>query len=255
MTIETTNRYEHKYLLTVEKYIQIRSVLSSYMLLDPYNVSGACYTVGNIYYDTQNDSAAKRSLSKSGGREKIRLRAYGVPEPEDNVYLETKKRSSGTVYKTRAVLPLSEASRFLSTGSPPSKEYTDKQALGELTYYLLKHKLEPKVYIAYDRIAYFEKENPNLRICFDTNIRTRRHSLDLSAGSFGIPLLEKNTWLMEIKSAGKLPSWLNALLEKYKIIECDFSKYGAEYQKFVKQHQKKEEIVCSMLYQKMELQI
>lgn len=65
---------------------------------------------------------------------------------------------------------------------------------------LILYDLEPKVYIAYDRLAYFEKGNDDLRISFDTNIRTRRSDLLLESGDHGKRLLDSDVWLMEIKN-------------------------------------------------------
>ena len=44
-------------------------------------------------------------------KEKFRLRSYGVPGPEDTVFLELKKKYKGVIYKRRAMLPLTEANQ------------------------------------------------------------------------------------------------------------------------------------------------
>ena len=81
------------------------------------------------------------------------------------------------VYK-RQTLELGEAYDFIETGVKPElQDYMNGQVLNELEYCLNLYDLEPKVYIAYDRLAYFEKGNDDLRISFDTNIRTRRSDL------------------------------------------------------------------------------
>ncbi len=41
------------------------------------------------------------------------------------------------------------------------------------------------MYLAYDRIAMFCKNNRDLRITFDTNIRSRRYDLKLENGDHG----------------------------------------------------------------------
>ena len=51
-----------------------------------------------------------------------------------------------------------------------------------IAYFLSVNDLKPKLYLAYDRIAFFEKNNPDLRISFDTAIRTRRYGLRLENG-------------------------------------------------------------------------
>ena len=50
-----------------------------------------------------------------------------------------------------------------------------------------RYPLEPKAFIAYDRIALFGREDPDLRITFDCNLRWRDAFLDLSQGGWGQP--------------------------------------------------------------------
>lgn len=45
--------------------------------------------------------------------------------------------------------------------------------------------LEPKLYLSYDRKAMFCKNNRDLRITFDTNIRCRRYDLKMEHGVYG----------------------------------------------------------------------
>ena len=113
-------------------------------------------------------------------KEKLRLRAYGVPKITDTVYFEIKKKAFGIVNKRRTAMKLGEAYKFIKIG-----DYMNKQVVRELDDFLTRYKVEPKLYLAYDRIAYFEKNNPDLRISFDTNIRSRRSAVALEYGDFG----------------------------------------------------------------------
>jgi hypothetical protein len=110
----------------------------------------------------------------------------------------------------------------------------NKQVLKELYYILKLYDLEPKVYIAYDRIAYFEKENREFRVTFDTNIRTRRYDLKLEYGDYGNNLVEDDLWLMEVKAENTVPLWFSKLLSEYKLYSSSFSKYGNEYKNMIK---------------------
>ena len=121
---------------------------------------------------------------------------------DSNVFLEIKKKYRGLVNKRRTTLELGEAYDFIETGVKPElQDYMNGQVLNELEYCLNLYDLEPKVYIAYDRLAYFEKGNDDLRISFDTNIRTRRSDLSLESGDHGKRLLNSDVWLMEIKTS------------------------------------------------------
>ncbi|MFZ5967241.1 MAG: polyphosphate polymerase domain-containing protein [Bacillota bacterium] len=251
MAIEVFNRYESKFLLDKVTYQSIQDKLSDYLELDEYNKTHGFYTISNIYYDTKDHHLIRSSLAKPKYKEKLRLRAYGVPKGDEKVYLEIKKKVCGLVNKRRTSLKLEEAYDFVSTGRMPElREYMNRQVLNEIQYILKIYDLEPKLYLAYDRKAFFSKDNRDLRITFDTNIRTRRYDLKLENGDYGENLLQNDLWLMEVKAGNNIPVWLVKLLSEYKTYKTSFSKYGTEYQRMLLNNQKlKGEVkVCSKQY-------
>lgn len=234
MAIEIFNRYENKYLLDTETFCKVRKVINEHMNADAYNKNGECYTIANIYYDTPDDHLVRNSLSKPVYKEKLRLRAYGVPDFDTVVFLEIKKKFKGLVNKRRTPIKLCEAYEFLKDGKCDDiKPYMNGQVTKELNCFMSRYNLMPKVYIAYDRLAYFEKDNNDLRISFDTNIRTRRHDLGLERGDYGKHLLDEDTWLMEIKTSSAMPMWLVYMLDELEIKRRSFSKYGTEFKQTV----------------------
>ncbi|WP_213950835.1 polyphosphate polymerase domain-containing protein [Tepidanaerobacter syntrophicus] len=231
MAIETFNRYERKFLIDKSTAKSIQDKLTNYMEPDEYNKNFEFYTIANLYLDTEDDYLIRRSLASPQYKEKLRIRAYGVPREDELVYLEIKKKVSGFVNKRRTALKLKEVYDFINTGIKPKyKEYMNSQVLDELAYAFKIYKgLKIKTYIAYDRKAFFCKEDKNLRITFDTNIRTRRYDLKLENGDYGEKLIDNNKVLMEIKTASAIPFWLSMLLSERKIYPTSFSKYGTEY--------------------------
>ena len=238
MAIEVFNRYEHKYLLDRKSFPRAQEIMSFHMKSDPYNINGKPYTIANIYYDTPDDYLIRNSLEKPAYKEKLRLRAYGVPGMDTKVFLEIKKKYNGIVNKRRSVLKLSEAYRFTETGILPRyQDYMNPQVLSELSYFLKFYQPVPKLYLAYDRIAYFEEGNPDLRISFDQNIRSRRFGVALELGDYGEPLFDQNTYLMEIKTSLAKPLWLCKMLEELNLSRVSISKYGTEYARYVSENQ------------------
>ncbi|AOY76503.1 polyphosphate polymerase domain-containing protein [Clostridium formicaceticum] len=238
MAKEVFNRYENKFLVHYATYQKLQDQLLCYMEVDEFNKSQEFYTICNIYYDTKDDYLIRNSLAKPKYKEKLRLRAYGIPREDEEVYLEVKKKVYGLVNKRRTKLKLKEAYAFAATGIKPEvKPYMNPQVLKELEYVFKIYGLEPRLYLAYDRKAFFSKEDKDLRITFDTNIRTRRYDLKLEAGDYGENLLEADQWLMEIKAEKSIPVWLSKILSENKVYKTSFSKYGAEYQKMLFNHQ------------------
>lgn len=234
MAIEVFNRHEEKFLIDNDVYEAIQSELLKHMELDEYNKTHDTYTISNMYYDTADNHLIRTSLSKPAYKEKLRIRAYGVPESNDKVYLEIKKKVCGLVNKRRTKLRLNDAYRFVSTGIKPElKYYMNKQVMNEIEYMLRIYELEPKLYLAYDRKAMFGIESRDLRITFDTNIRSRRYDLKLEAGDYGEQLMQEGKWLMEVKAEKNIPLWLSKMLAEYKIYKTSFSKYGKEYERML----------------------
>ena len=251
MGIEVFNRYENKFLLDERIYEKIQKQLSEHMELDPYNKKNGFYTISNIYYDTPDDYLIRNSLTKPKYKEKLRLRAYGVPEKNGEGYLEIKKKVCGLVNKRRTTLKLNEAYEFVETGvAPEIKSYMNEQVVHEITYILKRYMLMPKVYLAYDRTAMFSKTCQDLRITFDTNIRTRCYDLKLEKGDHGERLLQDNRWLMEVKAKESIPIWLSKILSEYKVYKRSFSKYGTQHEKSVAcaQQMKEDSKICLKQY-------
>lgn len=230
MAKEIFSRYEVKYMLNTDQKEILMSALKEYMNVDPYNVGGKFYTISNIYYDTDDNALIQRSLDKPEYKQKLRLRGYGVPNPGDIVFLEIKKKYKGIVNKRRSCLELEEAKKYIETGILPEfKPYMNKQVLNEIDYFTHIYDLKPRLYLAYDRLAFFDKNDAQFRVSFDTNIRTRRNDLTLDAGDYGQQMLREDVWLMEVKINKNLPLWFARLLQDNKIYNSSFSKYGTEY--------------------------
>ncbi len=244
MAIEVFNRYEHKYLLDRDTFLKVIKVLDEHMDMDSHNKDHGPYTIANIYFDTPDDYLIRTSLSKPIYKEKLRLRAYGVPTSDSKVFLEIKKKFKGLVNKRRTKLKLSEAYDFVASGVPPKpEEYMNIQVVREIEYFLKIYNLSPKLYLAYDRIAYFEKNNTDLRISFDMNIRSRRYNLKFEDGDYGEKLLSDDVYLMEIKTSMAKPLWLVELLSDLEIKRRRFSKYGTEFKQMINSDDDTKEII------------
>ncbi|MDR3344541.1 MAG: polyphosphate polymerase domain-containing protein [Oscillospiraceae bacterium] len=230
MAIEIFNRYENKYLISEKTLVLLQRGMSGYMALDEYNKHRETYPICNIYYDTEDSYLIRTSLSKPVYKEKLRLRSYGTPEPDSKAYVEIKKKFRGLVNKRRSAMKLTEAYDFLSGSEIPELQpYMNAQVLREAQYILARHRLKPRVYLSYDRRAFFGDKQSDLRVSFDTAIITRRHDLRLESGVYGESLIPQGKWLMEVKTSQSIPVWLARLLSEHRIYPISFSKYGAEY--------------------------
>lgn len=233
MAIEVFNRYENKYMIDEKTFGKLERKLTDYMKLDEYNKLNETYKISNLYYDTDDSRLIRTSLAKPKYKEKLRLRAYGVPDGSSKVYVEIKKKVAGLVNKRRSSMVLSEAYKFLETGRITGGEPgVNRQVISEIEYLLSIYDLKPALYLSYDRRAYFGTDRDDLRISFDRNIQTRRTDLRLESGTYGGQLIEEGKWLMEVKVQRSIPYWLSRVFSEYKIYPTSFSKYGTEYKAY-----------------------
>ena len=219
----TFERYEKKYLLDEIQYKEFIKRTGGRIVPDEYGTTTIC----NIYFDTPDARLIRTSLEKPVYKEKLRLRSYGTPGTDGPVFLELKKKYKGIVYKRRESMVLSEAEGYLLRHEAPGVE---TQVLREIDWFLKYYRdIRPAMYIAYDRIAAYDTQKPELRVTFDWNIRFRNQELDLKKGTWGQQILEEGQQLMEIKITGAMPVWLCELLDQLCIYPVSFSKYGKAY--------------------------
>ncbi len=220
----TFKRYEKKYLLSPERYAALRQQLDEHIVPDVYFKSTVC----SIYYDSDDYQLIRHSIEGPVYKEKLRVRSYNVPGPDDTVFVELKKKYKGIVYKRRVTMSAVQAADYLAGKCPPPEV---SQITREIDWFLHENRPVPKVFIACDRAAYVAKDNPELRITFDSSIRWRDTDLSLTAGDRGQELLSDGQMLMEIKLPEAAPLWLAHMLSRLEIFPRGFSKYGQCYQK------------------------
>ena len=232
-------RYEKKYLVTQQQFNQLARVFSPRMVPDRFAQS----TISNIYYDTPDFRLIRYSLDRPPYKEKLRLRAYNTPAADTEVFLEIKKKFDHIVYKRRIGMPYGQAVAYLEG----QQEAGHGQIAQEIEWFrAFYHDLCPAMFIYYDRFAVMDREQPDLRITFDSGIRWRADDLELSAGTAGEPLLDAGTCLMEIKILQAAPFWLSRALSEAGVFPTHFSKYGAAYQAMLRENRsRKDGVFCA----------
>ncbi len=220
-------RYELKYLLTQEQKQAVQEAMEPHMALDRYGRT----TIRNLYFDTDSFLLARHSIEHPAYKEKLRVRSYREASPELPVYVELKKKYDSVVYKRRLALPEEQAVDWLAgLNAPP----VCTQIAREVEYFRQYYRtLAPRVYLSYEREAYYDRDGGDFRVTFDENILSRTDDLTLEAPPWGQALLEPGLTLMEIKTSGGIPLWMTHLLTELHIYRTSFSKYGTAYQNFL----------------------
>ncbi|MBE6591040.1 MAG: polyphosphate polymerase domain-containing protein [Ruminococcaceae bacterium] len=220
-------RYELKYLLTLDEKQRVLEAMERYMELDKFKRS----TVRNVYLDTKDHRLIRRSMEKPEYKEKLRIRSYCRANEDSTVFVELKKKYRSVVYKRRMAMSQRDAEAWLFKKAPCP---ADTQISREISYFLfLYRELEPKVFLSYEREAYYDKSGGDLRVTFDDNILCRQRDISLCSEVYGDRLLDESSVLMELKCSGGIPLWLVKVLSRERIYKTSFSKYGTAYEKYI----------------------
>lgn len=94
---EVFERKEVKYRLDAAQHHAMLAALEGRMAVDDYGTT----SIVSRYFDTPDRALIERSLDKPLYKEKLRVRSYGIPGEDDQVFVELKKKYQGIVYKRR----------------------------------------------------------------------------------------------------------------------------------------------------------
>lgn len=218
-------RHEIKYLITINQYINLMNYLSDKVEKDVFYKS----TIYNVYYDTDNFELIRKSIEKPIYKEKLRIRSYDKTTLDSSVYVELKKKYDHIVYKRREKI----AYKYVLNNS--FLEGAETQIYKEIKYFNdFYGGLTPKMFLSYEREAYYFKDDKQIRITFDTNIKYRTENVNLLPSISDIKLLPNNLVLMELKVPFSIPYDLAKYLSSEKIFKRPFSKYGTAYKQIHK---------------------
>lgn len=217
-------RVEEKYFMDKKTKDKFFEDIKNYIDKDKYYES----KILSIYFDNDNKDIVRTSLDKPIYKDKVRLRSYGVPSIDSNVFLEIKNKFEGVTGKRRIMLTLGEFYDYFY-----NNKIKDDQIMKEIDYLVKYYNLKPNCFVGYDRLSFIGKDDLTLRITVDSNLRSRLNDLKLEDGDYGNKYFEDDIYIMEIKTLNSMPIWLTKELSKLKIFPISFSKYGEVYKKEV----------------------
>ena len=227
-------RYEIKYILSSSQRKDLMKTMNGIMKIDKYGHT----TIRNIYFDTENYRLIRTSLDKPEYKEKLRVRSYRRITEDDDVFVELKKKYESVVYKRRIALPEYITMDWLAAGG---EQPGGSQIEDEIEYFRNFYEgIAPKVFLSYEREAYYPVDSSDLRITLDSNIIARDKDLSLRSGVYGENVISRDLTVLEVKVTNSMPMWLIRFLSENNIQKTSFSKYGMYYQNLMKTNTKTE---------------
>lgn len=213
-------REELKFIAPQHKLDIIHGRLKTVMSYDRHQI-GESYRIRSLYFDDYYDSALHENDAGVDNRYKIRVRVY--EDPSTTMNLEIKYKFKGRTRKE---------------GCPLTREQYDDILAGNLVFdpehpkplqvvYLKSRMsyLKPKLIVEYERTAFVHPLG-NVRITFDRNVSYSDRIEDFFQDRIDlVPLMEKNTHILEVKYDEFLPDYIAQLLETGGMARTAFSKY------------------------------
>ena len=215
-------RHELKYFINPGELDALRARLEPVLRLDSHCRGGQSYAIRSLYFDDIDDSAY---YDKTGGvmaRDKYRIRIYRHSDKE--IFLERKRKMGDLIVKSSAQITRRLCEQLIS-GDPRGLHAASNPLLQDVYVQMRTRLLRPAVIVDYQRLA-FQHPAENVRITFDTQLRTGLHSTDLFNPD--LPTVcphDKNVEILEVKFDHYLPQHIAGLLSGIQADRSAISKY------------------------------
>jgi len=227
--IRKFNRFELKYLLTLQQAEAFKTALKAYLVVDEHGRGNGSYALASLYYDSPDLRCYWEKVDGVKFRRKLRIRRYETGEPlqdETPIFVEIKQRLDRVTQKRRAILPYGEALRLCDGRQALQHAPDDGAVIDEIYSFLWQYNLRAASIVRYERQAFMGTEyDIGLRVTFDTNLTYQTNALDLSKPPTGFPMLPANQVVMEIKVNERIPYWLTELVAAHNLQMVRMSKY------------------------------
>jgi len=228
-TIRNFNRFELKYLVTIQEAEVFKKELAAYLIPDDHGDRGGAYRVSNLYYDSPDHTFYWEKVDGLRFRRKLRIRHYETSEPltaSTPVFVEIKQRLNRVTQKRRVLLAYQDALRLCSQYEPPAETLENQNVMDEVIAMGWQHNLQPASVVSYTRQALVGSDyDIGLRVTFDRDLHYSMSSLDLMEDDSGLLLFPPDWMVMEIKVNERIPYWLTEMVARHNFNLIRVSKY------------------------------
>ena len=213
-------RHEEKYIIDYHQYTLLRSRAMEALIPDPHTADGS-YVITSLYYDDPLDTALDEKLDGLAVHSKFRIRTYDF----SNKLINLERKDKFGIQTQKYSAPISREHIELLSGTA-----TDilrfPENVRDLAAELCTKQLVPSVAVRYTRDA-FVFAGTDLRLTFDTQLEAIGPTVDalFSWKTCGVPVLDGNSVIMEIKYGKYIPAFIRKLTD----IDCSqlsVSKYA-----------------------------
>ena len=181
------------------------------------------YPVYSLYFEDFGLSSYHDKLAGQINRLKMRLRFYDLDTSSGLIKTELKYKFSDLYLKRQSALDHNLFQKLINKKIFPLdtiKNPETKRFLMIAKY----NNFRPFIRIDYERQALYAKNDKNVRITFDKNVKCSRVTTG-NLKPFNIRVLPLGTIILEIKTPNYFPYWLTYIIKKYNLKRVAISKY------------------------------
>lgn len=228
-TIRRFNRFELKYLVSLQEAEAFRRALGAYLTPDDHGNSGGSYWLSSLYYDGPDYRFYWEKVDGIKFRRKLRIRSYEAPEaltPDTPVFVEIKQRMNRVTQKRRVLLPYRDALRLCSERQIPDHAPGDAAVIDEIAEMVWRYDLRPASLVRYNRQALVGTDyDIGLRVTFDRDLSCQTRHLQLDEQHTDLALFPPDRAVVEVKVNERIPYWLTELVAAHSLTLTRVSKY------------------------------
>ena len=226
------SRFELKYFIPEKVALEVRAFVQQHLEVDEFGVGkpNLSYPVHSLYLDSDDWEIHRRTVNGDKNRFKLRIRYYNE-SAKTPVFFEIKRRMKDVIMKQRGAVKRSAAHRILSGHLPEpgdfiSSSVEDRVAIERFLQLMLDVNAKPKMHVAYDREAYVNNFNNEVRITMDRNVRgVARTSGELVVGMDKPYVATDDMVILELKFTGRFPNWYRDLVRRFECFQTGAAKY------------------------------
>jgi hypothetical protein len=217
-------RFEYKYRLPIQQYLQVRNAFEPFMQLDHFTLKKPekKYLIRSLYYESFFFDSFEEKIDGNCDRIKLRIRTYSeIMDPSFTIRAEMKVRKGAVTEKYGSLINPDQYIEFQKNNHWTG---TSDPILEEFERYVHLQTLSPQLLIEYYREGFESRAREDIRITFDHDVKS----------SFSHSLFPKNALfnhhhngiiILEIKCTKQQPDWLRTLVQKHGLRIMANSKY------------------------------
>jgi hypothetical protein len=227
------SRFELKYIIPNRVALKVRAFIQQYLEVDEFGVGkpNLSYPVHSLYLDSDDWEIHRRTVNGDRNRYKLRLRYYNE-NPKTPIFFEVKRRNKDIIIKNRGAVTRQAAPKILA-GYLPSREdmkspdrVEEYVAIEEFLRLMMDVNAKPKMHVAYDREAYVNNHNNEVRVTMDRNVRGMLREDGRLLATMEEPYVcTTDEVILELKFTGRFPHWYRDLVQYFDCFQTGAAKY------------------------------